>query len=195
MRKSEIERNTTETQIKINLNLDGSGKNKINTSIAFFDHMLVLFSKHSMIDLDIKARGDTHIDDHHTVEDIGICLGDAIKEALGDKKGIFRYGNFSLPMDETLVDVALDISGRPFLIYNVGIEERYIKEFDISLIEEFMRALVNRLGLTLHVNLRYGSGAHHIIEAVFKGLAKALRQAVAVDSRSSDIPSSKGRID
>jgi imidazoleglycerol-phosphate dehydratase len=192
-RTAEIKRNTSETNIELKVNLDGKGQNNINTSIAFLDHMLVLFSKHSKIDLDIIASGDTQIDDHHTVEDIGICLGDALKEALGDKKGIKRYGNFALPMDETLVETALDISGRPYLIFNVESDEKTINKFDTNLIEDFFRALTNRLALTIHINLKYGKGAHHIFEAVFKSFAVALRDAVAVDS--DDIPSSKGIID
>ncbi len=195
MRKSQIERKTTETQIKIDLDLDGKGNGEIFTTIPFMDHMLALFVKHSGIDLFLEAKGDTHIDDHHTVEDIGICLGDAIKEALGDKAGIIRYGCCLLPMDETLVETALDISGRQYFVYNVSTEERFIKEFDVELVEEFFRALINRLGITLHVNLRYGKNAHHVYEGVFKSFAVSFRKAIAIGGTSDSVPSSKGVID
>ncbi|MBU0650680.1 imidazoleglycerol-phosphate dehydratase HisB [bacterium] len=192
-RRAEIKRKTKETNIQVSVNLDGCGDGDILTSIPFMDHMLNLFAKHSKIDMKISASGDTHIDDHHTVEDIGICLGDALKDALGEKVGIKRYGCFQLPMDETLMEAALDISGRPFFVYNVSSEEKDINGFKVQLVEEFLRAFSTRLGMTLHVNLRYGKNAHHIYEAVFKCMAVALRDAVGVVGK--DLPSTKGKID
>jgi len=192
-RTGQTERKTKETDIKVGVVLEGKGEYKISTTIPFLDHMLEGFSKHSRIDITVDATGDTHIDDHHTVEDIGICIGQALKDALGDKAGILRYGCFLLPMDETLVNVAVDISGRPTLIYNLGEQERFIKNFDTQLVREFFQALVNHLGLTLHINLMYGSNDHHILEAAFKGVAYALKQAISIEGDS--IPSSKGAID
>lgn len=192
MRKAKVERKTSETEVKINLNLDGEGKYSIDTSIPFLDHMLSLMCKHGLFDLNIKAKGDLEVDDHHTVEDVGIVLGKAFKQAIGDKKGISRYGEASVPMDEALASVSLDISGRPYLIYKVELnKKRKIKNFDADLIEDFLQAFVSNSGITLHVSSPYGRNAHHIIEAIFKALGRALRQAVAIDPRVKGVPSTK----
>jgi len=192
MRNAEIERKTGETEIKISLNLDGKGIYSINTGIGFFNHMLELFSKHSLIDLDIKASGDLDVDCHHSVEDTGIALGLAIKDALGDKKSINRYGSFTVPMDESLVKTDLDLSGRPFLVFNVDFTKGTIGDMDAEAIEEFMMAICTNAGITLHINAMYGSNNHHMAEAVFKSFARALRNAVSIDSRTDGIPSTKG---
>jgi imidazoleglycerol-phosphate dehydratase len=189
-RKAQAKRNTKETQIEIAINLDGSGKNMIDTGIGFFDHMLQLFAFHSGFDLDVKANGDLYVDDHHTIEDIGILLGQLIKEALGDKRGIARYGFFSMPMDETLCNVSLDFSGRPYLVYNAELTREKIGEYSTEMTEEFLRALAFNAGLTLHVNVLYGNNDHHKVEAIFKALARAMKQAVKIESDA--IPSSKG---
>ncbi|MEK6584548.1 MAG: imidazoleglycerol-phosphate dehydratase HisB [Nitrospirota bacterium] len=195
-RKSSIERKTTETNIKLKFAIDGQGKGKINTGIPFLDHMLTLFAKHGLFDLTIDAVGDLEIDYHHTVEDIGIVLGKAIAQAVGDKKGIRRYGSALIPMDETLASVALDISGRPYIVYNVSLPKRgKIKEFEADLIEDFFQALVTNSGITLHINLRYGRNIHHIFEAVFKAFARALDEATTIDSRVSGVPSTKGKLE
>lgn len=192
MRKAKVERKTSETEVKINLNLDGEGKYSIDTSIPFLDHMLSLMCKHGLFDLNIKAKGDLEVDDHHTVEDVGIVLGKAFKQAIGDKKGISRYGEASVPMDEALASVSLDISGRPYFIYKVELnKKRKIKNFDADLIEDFLQAFVSNSGITLHVSSPYGRNAHHIIEAIFKALGRALRQAVAIDPRVKGVPSTK----
>jgi len=194
-RNASLNRKTTETDIKIQFNIDGSGKNRISTGIPFLDHMLSLFAKHGLFDLSIKATGDLEIDYHHTVEDIGIVLGQAITKAVGEKRGIRRYGSSLLPMDETLASVAIDISGRPYLVYNVPLPRRgKIREFDADLVEDFFQALVNNSGMTLHINLRYGRNIHHIFEAVFKAFGRALDEATAIDSRVSGVPSTKGRL-
>jgi imidazoleglycerol-phosphate dehydratase len=195
MRTAKIERKTRETDIKIDLNIDGSGKFDIKTGIPFMDHMLILFTRHGLFDLKIRAKGDTEVDYHHTVEDIGIILGDAIKKALKDKKGIRRYGEASTPMDETLATVSLDIGGRPYLIYNVKLPKKAkLKDFDPGLVEDFFRALVNHTGITLHINLLYGRDTHHILEAIFKAFGRALDQATMIDTRIKGIPSTKGRL-
>ena len=195
-RKSSIERKTTETNIKLKFAIDGQGKGKINTGIPFLDHMLTLFAKHGLFDLTIDAVGDLEIDYHHTVEDIGIVLGKAIAQAVGDKMGIRRYGSALIPMDETLASVALDISGRPYIVYNVSLPKRgKIKEFEVDLIEDFFQALVTNSGITLHINLRYGRNIHHIFEAVFKAFARALDEATTIDSRVSGVPSTKGKLE
>ena len=194
-RKSSIDRKTTETNIRLKFSIDGEGKGKVNTGIPFLDHMLTLFAKHGLFDLNIEAMGDLEVDYHHTVEDIGIVLGKAITEAAGDKKGIRRYGSVLLPMDETLASVALDISGRPYLVYNVPLPRRgKIREFDAGLVEDFFQALVNNSGMTLHINLRYGRNIHHIFEAVFKAFGRALDEATTIDNRVSGVPSTKGRL-
>ncbi|MEK6794544.1 MAG: imidazoleglycerol-phosphate dehydratase HisB [Spirochaetota bacterium] len=191
MRKSKRERTTKETQIELSLDLDGTGTYTIDTPIGFFNHMLELFAKHGRFDLAIKAKGDVNVDFHHTVEDVGIVLGEAVAEALGDKKGIERYANVSLPMDETLVDVALDISGRPYAVYKAdGLARDKVGEFDTELAADFFRAFAVSAKMTMHVSLSYGTNAHHIIEAMFKASAVALRRASRITNES--IPSTKG---
>jgi len=195
LRKAEIERKTKETDIKVEFHIDGKGDGRIDTGIPFLDHMLDLFARHGLFDLSIEARGDLEVDYHHTVEDIGIVLGQAITKAAGDKKGIRRYGNAVIPMDETLAEVSLDLSGRPYLVYNVALPRRgKIREFDADLIEDFFQALVNHSGITLHIDLRYGRNIHHIFEAIFKAFARALDTATSIDSRVSGVPSTKGRL-
>ncbi len=195
MRKARIERKTKETDIRIELDLDGTGRYSIQTSIPFLDHMLSLMSRHGLFDLTIKAKGDIDIDDHHTVEDTGIVFGKAVKQALGDMKGINRYGQASVPMDETLAAVSLDISGRPYLVYKVDFPKKSkIKGFDPDLIEDFLHAFVSNAGVTLHVGISYGRNTHHIIEAIYKALGRALRQAVETDPRVKGIPSTKGKL-
>lgn len=193
-RKAVIERKTKETKIVLNLDLDGSGQHSIATGIPFFDHMLSLFAMHGFFDLKIRAEGDIGVDFHHTVEDVGICLGDGFREAIADGKGVRRYGNAIIPMDETLVTVALDLSRRPYLVYNPGLKRRRIGLFDVDLVEEFYRAFVNRGGITLHINTMYGRNSHHIIEAIFKGVGRALDLACAVDSRIGGVMSTKGTL-
>ncbi len=195
MRRSTIQRKTKETDIKAELVLDGTGKYSINTSIPFLDHMLSLMCKHGLFDMKIKAKGDIEIDDHHTVEDIGIVLGKAIRQALGDMKGISRYGQASVPMDEALATVNLDISGRPFLVYKKEFPKKSrMKDFDPDLIEDFLQAFMGNAGITLHVDVSYGRNTHHMIEAIFKALGRALRQAVSIDSRVKGVPSTKGKL-
>jgi imidazoleglycerol-phosphate dehydratase len=177
-RKAVISRKTGETDIKLECNIDGTGANAIKTGVPFLDHMLTLFAVHGFFDLTIGANGDTDVDDHHSVEDIGICLGKAIAETLSDKGGIARYGSCYLPMDETLVRVVVDISNRPFLHYNVAVSEQKIGSFDTVLAKEFFRAVAQHAGLTLHIDLLHGENGHHIIEAIFKGFGRALRMAV-----------------
>jgi len=194
-RTATVERLTSETQVKITLNLDGTGQGKVKTPLPFLDHMLTLAARHGFLDLSVSANGDVEVDDHHTVEDIGLVLGDALLKALGDKHGIRRYGFASVPMDETLAWVSLDLSGRPYLVYHVKVPgRRKIKEFDISLIEDLLQAFVNRSGTTLHINVAYGKNPHHILEAVFKAFGKALGQAVGRDERIRGVLSTKGRL-
>ncbi|WP_027363286.1 imidazoleglycerol-phosphate dehydratase HisB [Desulfotruncus alcoholivorax] len=192
LRISQINRETKETAITVSINLDGSGKADIATGVPFLDHMLELLAAHSKIDLEIKASGDMAVDGHHTVEDVGICLGLAIKDALGDKNGIERYGHVLLPMDESLVAVALDFSGRGFLAFDVTMPSSRVGEFDTELVEEFLRAMAVNGSLTLHVRLLAGKNTHHIIEAVFKALGRALRSAVVVVDPAGGVPSTKG---
>jgi len=192
VRKGEIHRKTGETEIKVNMNLDGEGIGRINTPIPFLNHMLELFTKHSLFDLELTASGDVEVDFHHTVEDIGICLGKAFNKALGDKRGIKRFCSAFIPMDEALVLLAADISGRPFLKYDVNIPAERVGNFDTELVEEFFRAFVNSGNFTLHVRLIEGKNAHHIIEAVFKALGRVLSGAVELDSRIKGVPSTKG---
>jgi imidazoleglycerol-phosphate dehydratase len=195
-RKARISRETKETQIVIELNLDGQGITDIDTGIPFFDHMLSMVGRHGLIDLAIKATGDLEIDGHHTVEDVGICLGQAIKEALGDKKGIRRYGSCIMPMDETLMLVALDISGRPYLVNDVDLPVEIIGTYDTALTNEFLQAFATTAGITLHVKQLAGKNAHHIVEASFKGLARALGEAVEINPRIAGIvPSTKGMLE
>ena len=191
-RRAEIERKTAETQISIKLNLDGEGTCDIATGIGFLDHMLTLLAKHSFMDLTVKAKGDLEVDSHHTVEDIGIVLGEALRVALGDKAGIHRYGNCFIPMDETLAQACLDFSGRPFLVFGAEIPKIKLGNYDTEMTEEFFRAVAMHCGLTLHIRVLYGSNVHHIIEAIFKAFARAVAEAAAVDSRVKGVMSSKG---
>ena len=193
MRIAEIKRKTNETDISLKLNIDGKGESKINSGCGFLDHMLTLLSRHARFDLEIECKGDTQVDFHHTVEDIGIVLGDALSEALGDLKGINRYGNCILPMDESLILTALDISGRSHLSYNLEIPSAKVGEFDTELTEEFFQSLVRRANITLHIKQLAGSNSHHIIEGAFKSVARSLKMAVAIDKEFEDeIPSTKG---
>jgi imidazoleglycerol-phosphate dehydratase len=191
-RTSNIERKTNETNINLSLNLDGEGKRSVSTGIGFFDHMLDLFAKHALFDLELKATGDTNVDFHHTVEDVGICMGLAVKEALGDKAGIVRFSNVSVPMQESLANVALDISGRSALVFNAKLDSKKIGDFDSELIKEFLEAFTVNAGLNLHVDVPYGENAHHIAEAIFKGIAKAIDRATRIDERTNEVPSTKG---
>ena len=191
-RRAEVRRETKETSVVLKLNLDGSGKHSIATGVPFFDHMLSLLAYHSSMDLFLKAKGDIGVDAHHTVEDVGICLGGGIRKALGEAKGIQRYGMATIPMDETLVSVALDFSMRPCLVFQMKLRRSKIGTFDPELVEEFFIALCNHARITLHINLLYGRNSHHMIEAVFKGFGRALREAVFLDPRSSHVPSTKG---
>jgi imidazoleglycerol-phosphate dehydratase len=191
-RTSNIDRKTNETNINLSLNLDGEGKRSVSTGIGFFDHMLDLLAKHALFDLEIKATGDTNVDFHHTVEDVGICMGLAVKEALGEKAGIVRFSNVSVPMQESLANVALDISGRSALVFNAKLDSKKIGDFDSELIKEFLEAFTVNAGLNLHVDVPYGENAHHIAEAIFKGIAKALDRATRIDERTDEVPSTKG---
>ena len=195
MRKATVKRTTKETDVAVAVDLDGSGAASIATGIGFLDHMLDLLARHSRIDLDIKAKGDLHVDHHHTTEDVGIALGQAFKKALGDMKGITRYADVHMPMDETLTRVALDISGRPFLVFNVEFVRAKIGTFDTALVQEWFQALAVNAALTLHVATLYGSNDHHIAESCFKALARALRTAIAIDPRAAnEVPSTKGTL-
>ena len=195
MRAGSVERKTTETRIAVKLDLDGTGVYSVNTGIGFLDHMLEQLSRHSLIDLTVEAEGDLHIDFHHTTEDTGIAIGEAVAQALGDRKGITRYGSALAPMDETLSRVALDISGRPYLVWNVRFSKPKLGDMDTELFKEWFQAFGQAAGLTLHVECLYGDNNHHIVEACFKGLARALRQAVEIDPRKADaVPSTKGTL-
>jgi imidazoleglycerol-phosphate dehydratase len=192
-RKASVERKTKETEISVSVDLDGSGKSEIATGIGFLDHMLEQLSRHSLIDLTVKAKGDLHIDFHHTTEDTGIAIGEAVSKALGERKGINRYGDAIIPMDETLTRVALDASNRPYLIWKVNFTKPKLGEMDTELFKEWFQAFAQNAGLTLHIENIYGENNHHIIESCYKGLARALRAAVEIDPRKSDaIPSTKG---
>ncbi len=194
-RKTTIERKTKETDIKISLNLDGRGAYKIKTSVPFMDHMFSHIAKHGFFDITIKAKGDTEIDDHHTVEDLGIAFGQAIKKSLGDSKGIRRYGDVTVPMDETLAQVVLDLSGRPYLAYQVELPKKYkLKDFDPGLAEDFFQSVVNHAGMNLHIRLLYGRDVHHMLEAIFKAFGRALDQATTIDPRIKGVLSTKGKI-
>jgi len=187
-----ITRKTNETSVQIDLNLDGTGKFNIKTGIGFLDHMLELFSKQSLIDLNVKAEGDLQVDEHHTIEDVGIVLGQALKQALGDKKGVQRYG-FLLPMDETLAEVALDLGGRPYLVWNVTFKREKIGDMPTELFEDFFKALSDSFGANIHINLRYGRNEHHMAEAIFKAFARAMKFAVSRDQQAKNLlPSTKG---
>ncbi len=191
-RAATIDRKTRETEIRVALDLDGSGEYEIETGIAFFDHMLESFTKHGLFDLRLKASGDLEVDLHHTVEDVGISLGQAFRSALGAASGIRRFASFVLPMAESKVEVAVDVSNRPFLVYNVSLANDRVGNFDVSLVEDFLYAFSQNAGLDLHINQSYGKSPHHVVEAIFKGLARALRDAVEIDPRASGVPSVKG---
>jgi imidazoleglycerol-phosphate dehydratase len=194
MRKTRLQRKTNETDIRLEIELDGSGESQITTGIGFFDHMLTLLAHHAGFALELEASGDLEVDQHHTVEDVGLCLGKAITDALGDKRGIDRYGWALLPMDEALCLVAIDMSGRPHLSYEVELPVQLISEFDATCVREFLQAMVNEGGITLHVKSLCGDNPHHILEAVFKGLGRSLRAAVRRGAASPDIPSTKGAL-
>jgi imidazoleglycerol-phosphate dehydratase len=195
MRRAEISRETAETKIRLSIDLDGEGRADIATGVGFFDHMLTLLARHSLIDMTVKAEGDLHVDFHHTVEDVGIALGQAFRQALGDKKGIVRYADCLMPMDETLTRVALDISGRPFLVFRTAFPTAKIGEFDSELVREWFQAFAINAGLTLHVETLYGDNSHHIAESCYKGLARVLRMAVSIDPRAANkVPSTKGTL-
>ncbi len=193
-RTAKVVRNTRETQIEISLDLDGTGKHSISTGIPFLNHMLEIFARHSLIDLVVKATGDTDVDDHHSMEDIGIVLGNALDQALGDRRGIRRYGFMLLPMDEALTRVAIDISGRPYMVYKVERDRDFIGTFDVRLVEEFFRSVMTQTKMNLHIENIYGDETHHIVESLFKAFARAMRMAIEADPRETGIPSSKGVI-
>ena len=195
MRKNKITRETNETKVSVSINLDGTGEYSNDTSVGFFDHMLDQLSRHSLIDLKVKTTGDTEIDDHHTVEDTGIALGQALKNALGNKQGIVRYGSCHLPMDDAQIRTSLDFSSRPYFIWNVSFSTNKIGNFDAELVREFFQAFSTHAGLTLHVDMVHGINSHHIAEAIFKSVAKALRQAIEIDPRmAKSLPSTKGTL-
>lgn len=195
MRKATIRRKTAETEISVAIVLDGKGEGRIDTTIPFLDHMLNLFARHGFIDLEVRGRGDTAVDDHHLVEDLGICLGQAVRKALGERKGISRYGSALVPMDESLCRVAMDLSGRPCLVWAADLGAIRIGEFDPSLLREFFKSFSDHSGITLHVNLIYGTNSHHMAEAIFKGFARAFREAVAIDERIEGVLSTKGSLE
>jgi imidazoleglycerol-phosphate dehydratase len=195
MRKGAISRKTNETAIDVEVDLDGSGASRISTGVGFFDHMLDQLARHSLMDITVSAKGDLHIDDHHTVEDVGIALGQAIRQALGDKRGLARYADSLLPMDETLTRVAIDVSGRPFLVFRTTFPTAKIGTFDTELVREFFQAFAMNAGVTLHIETLYGLNSHHIAESCFKGVARALGAALAIDPRQAErIPSTKGAL-
>lgn len=194
MRKAKIARNTKETQIKLELNLDGSGKGAIDTGIGFFDHMLELLKKHALIDLTVKAKGDLNVDYHHTVEDVGLVFGRALDKALGDRRGLTRYGFASIPMDEALCETSLDLGGRPFLVMQCAMKHMMVKDFEVKLVEEFFRAVSVESRSNIHLRQIYGDEAHHVCEGLFKSFARALRVAAGIDPREKGVPSSKGVI-
>ena len=193
-RVAEIKRITKETDISLELNIDGKGTSDIGTGVGFFDHMMTLFSRHGFFDLKLKAAGDIEVDYHHTIEDVGICLGQAVAKAVGDKAGIRRFGNCTIPMGESLATVVIDLCDRPFLVFNVPLDKPKVGTFDVELVEEFLHAFTNNCGATLHVNLVYGSNTHHIIEAIFKALGRALDQATSKDERIQGVLSTKGTL-
>ena len=193
-RTAEIERTTKETHITAKIDLDGSGECRVDTGIGFFDHMVTLFCVHGIFDLELDAKGDIDVGLHHTVEDVGLVLGSAVAQALGDRKGIVRYGAIAIPMDDALAEVTLDLSNRPFLVFRLPQEMPSQNNFDASLAREFFRAFAQRAGMNLHINIAYGENWHHMIEAVFKGMGRALRQATSLDQRVKGVPSSKGRL-
>lgn len=194
-RQAKVARKTKETSIKVNLNLDGKGKYEIHTPVPFMNHMLELFARHGLFDLTIHAEGDTAVDFHHTIEDVGICLGKAFEKSLQDKRGIVRYGHASIPMDESLAQISVDISGRPRLIFHADLPKEKVGNFDLELAEEFFRAFSNHIKATIHINLIYGDNLHHILEAMFKAMGRALDQATALDQRNPMVPSTKGTLE
>ncbi|MEL0080865.1 MAG: imidazoleglycerol-phosphate dehydratase HisB [bacterium] len=194
IRESIVERKTNEVEVYVKINIDGEGKYKIDTGIPFFNHMLEQLAKHGLFDIEISAKGDTEIDFHHTVEDVGIALGEAFNQALGDKKGINRYGFSSIPFDETLSSSSLDLSGRPFFIFKVEMPSTKVGEFDVELTREFFQSFTNNLKANIHIETKYGTNNHHIIESIFKSIAKSLDVATTYDSRSNSIPSTKGNL-
>ncbi len=193
-RSASVGRKTSETSIRVDLAVDGPARYAIDTGVAFLDHMLETFARHAHIGLIVKAKGDLQVDDHHTVEDVGLSIGEALSRALGDKAGIVRFGHFEAPLDETLMAVSVDLSGRPYLVYNVKIRHHRVGDFEVGLIEDFMRALATAAGMNLHINQRYGRNPHHILEATFKALARALSMACARDARVAGVPSTKGAL-
>ena len=194
MRQAKIERNTKETQIALSLDLDGSGEGEIDTGVGFFDHMLELLKKHALIDLTVRAKGDLDVDYHHTVEDVGLVLGKALDEALGDRRGLTRYGFASVPMDEALCETSLDLGGRPFLVMQCAMKHCFVRDFEVKLVEEFFRAVSVEARANIHLREVYGDEAHHVCEGLFKSFARALRQAKAIDPNEKGVPSSKGVI-
>lgn len=194
MRRAEVVRETAETKIELQLNIDGSGNSLVDTGVGFFNHMLTLMTKHGFMDLKVKCDGDSDVDDHHSVEDVGIVLGQAFLQALGDKAGIRRYASAFTPMDESLSQVSIDISGRPFLYFDVEISTEKVGTFDTQLVEEFFRAFVNQSGVTLHIQLLHGKNSHHIIESIFKGFGRVLDEATAIDERIKGVRSTKGML-
>lgn len=194
MRKGNIKRKTSETTISVEMDLDGSARSEIDTTVPFMDHMLNLLSRHGLFDIKIVGKGDREVDDHHLVEDLGICLGQAVKKALGSKEGIKRYGSALVPMDESLCSIALDLSGRPYLIYHVEFGEARIGDFDPALLKEFFKSFSDHSGMTLHINVLYGKNNHHIAESIFKAFARALSEAVGLDSRIQGVMSTKGSL-
>jgi imidazoleglycerol-phosphate dehydratase len=193
-RTAKIDRATRETQIKLELNLDGAGTGSWQTGVGFLDHMLELFTRHGALDLKVEAKGDLHVDQHHTVEDVGICLGQAVKQALGDKAGIRRYGHFTLPMEETLCTTAIDLSGRYYLVFNAEFASPKIGDFDTELVEDFFQAFAANALCNLHVLIHYGRNSHHVAEAIFKSVARTLRMAIEADTRMTGVPSTKGTL-
>ena len=194
MRKAKVVRNTKETQIELELNLDGSGEGEVSTGIGFFDHMLELLKRHALVDLSVKAEGDIDVDYHHTVEDVGLVLGQALDQALGDRRGIVRYGFASVPMDESLCETSLDLGGRPFLVVQCAMKHMMVRDFEVKLVEEFFRAVSVEARANIHLRQIYGDEAHHVCEGLFKSFARALRAAVKVDPAEKGVPSSKGVI-
>ena len=194
MRKASVERSTKETKIRLELNLDGTGEGSIKTGIGFFDHMLELLRKHALVDLSVVAEGDLDVDYHHTVEDVGLVFGKALNEALGDRKGLTRYGFASVPMDEALCETSLDLGGRPFLVMQCAMKHMFVKDFEVKLVEEFFRAVSVEARANIHLRQVYGDEAHHVCEGLFKSFARALRAAVKVDPAEKGVPSSKGVI-
>lgn len=193
-RSASVHRKTVETDIELELNLDGGGRAEIATGVGFFDHMLTLLGKHAAMDLSVRAKGDLHVDQHHTVEDVGICLGQAVREALGDKAGIRRYGHFTLPMEETLVTAAVDLGGRAFLVFKAEFPSQRIGEFESELVAEFWQAFAANALCNLHIVVHHGRNSHHIAEAIFKAVARALRNAIEEDPRVRGVPSTKGKL-